>query len=85
MADTFLIEIVFTNHDEYSEITRADLEQVLRESDLARRDLLVQGLVKPATVSSSDDVDLTLVIDSQPAQERWADFVEECTKLGVVV
>lgn len=73
------VEVVTENRDIFLTLTREEVATIINEPDLKKRDELVFALGKQPihVIRSSDDVDLSVVIDSQPAENRWDDVQED--------
>lgn len=79
----FVVELVYDDHESYYRFTKQQIEAWLAEPDYKKRDALVyDSLDKSVSISSSEDLDLSLVLDAQPAAQRWADFKELWAEVG---
>jgi hypothetical protein len=71
-----VIQICTLKRDIFREVTLDVLYACLQEPDLQKRAALLLSQVTPTTVSSSDEVDVTVVINGKEDEESWNELKE---------
>lgn len=71
------VEVVRDFNTFYGLLSIKDIRAIMDEKDLAKRDKMVLDRTKPTTVGGDDECDLSIVIDDQPAEQRWGDHEED--------
>lgn len=73
----YIVEVVRDFNTFYGLLSRDDIIDILEESDLKKRDTMVLDRLRPTEVGGDDECDLSIVIDGQPAEERWGDHEDD--------